>query len=112
MMRPTIRLPLRAVSRCRYAPLSVPFKALPAASFSTGSARQATEGAPVTRPGLADKSKATKKQFADYDLAGKTYVVTGGARGLGLALAEALVEAGGKGKPAILSSEVFQLTAC
>ncbi|KFA70549.1 hypothetical protein S40285_08374 [Stachybotrys chlorohalonatus IBT 40285] len=95
-MRPTIRLPLRAVSRCRYAPLSVPFKALPAASFSTGSARQATEGAPVTRPGLADKSKATKKQFADYDLAGKTYVVTGGARGLGLALAEALVEAGGK----------------
>jgi len=27
---------------------------------------------------------------------GKTYLVTGGARGLGLALAEALVEAGGR----------------
>ncbi|EHK50158.1 hypothetical protein TRIATDRAFT_288999 [Trichoderma atroviride IMI 206040] len=36
------------------------------------------------------------KRFADFDLAGKTFVVTGGARGLGLALAEALVEAGGK----------------
>jgi len=36
------------------------------------------------------------KRFADFDLLGKTYLVTGGARGLGLALAEALVEAGGK----------------
>ncbi|KAL3961077.1 hypothetical protein ACCO45_006194 [Purpureocillium lilacinum] len=37
------------------------------------------------------------KRFADFDLAGKTFIVTGGARGLGLALAEALVEAGGRG---------------
>ncbi|PTB70215.1 NAD(P)-binding protein [Trichoderma citrinoviride] len=36
------------------------------------------------------------KRFADFDLAGKAFVVTGGARGLGLAMAEALVEAGGK----------------
>ncbi|KAK8869319.1 D-arabinitol 2-dehydrogenase [Apiospora arundinis] len=36
------------------------------------------------------------KRFADFDLAGKVYVVTGGARGLGLTLAEALVEAGGR----------------
>ncbi|KAM0251929.1 hypothetical protein ACHAQJ_007944 [Trichoderma viride] len=36
------------------------------------------------------------KRFADFDLAGKAFIVTGGARGLGLALAEALVEAGGK----------------
>ncbi|KAM3528408.1 hypothetical protein NHJ13051_002389 [Beauveria bassiana] len=36
------------------------------------------------------------KRFADFDLAGKTFIVTGGARGLGLAIAEALVEAGGK----------------
>ena len=38
------------------------------------------------------------KRFADFDLAGKVYVVTGGARGLGLTLAEALVEAGGEGE--------------
>ncbi|KAK1765457.1 hypothetical protein QBC33DRAFT_141500 [Phialemonium atrogriseum] len=37
-----------------------------------------------------------RKRFADFDLAGRVFVVTGGARGLGLALAEALVEAGGK----------------
>lgn len=39
-----------------------------------------------------------RKRFADFDLAGRVFIVTGGARGLGLALAEALVEAGGKGE--------------
>lgn len=47
--------------------------------------------------GLAKETEVGTKRFADFDLAGKTFVVTGGARGLGLALAEALVEAGGKG---------------
>ncbi|TGJ83559.1 hypothetical protein E0Z10_g5211 [Xylaria hypoxylon] len=37
-----------------------------------------------------------QKRLADFDLAGKVFIVTGGARGLGLALAEALVETGGK----------------
>ncbi|KAK0730256.1 short-chain dehydrogenase [Lasiosphaeris hirsuta] len=36
------------------------------------------------------------KRFADFDLAGKVFIVTGGAQGLGLAMAEAVVEAGGK----------------
>lgn len=39
-----------------------------------------------------------RKQFADFNLAGKVFIVTGGAQGLGLCLAEGLVEAGGKGK--------------
>lgn len=38
-----------------------------------------------------------RKRFSDFDLAGKTFIVTGGAQGLGLALAETLCEAGGKG---------------
>ncbi|KAI1386598.1 NAD(P)-binding protein [Hypoxylon trugodes] len=37
-----------------------------------------------------------QKRLADFDLKSKVFVVTGGARGLGLALAESLVEAGGK----------------
>ena len=39
-----------------------------------------------------------KQRFREFDLAGKVYVVTGGAQGLGLSLAEALVEAGSTGK--------------
>ncbi|KAI1202486.1 short-chain dehydrogenase [Nemania serpens] len=37
-----------------------------------------------------------QKRLADFDLEGRVFVVTGGARGLGLSLAEALVETGGK----------------
>ncbi|KAI0105466.1 short-chain dehydrogenase [Nemania sp. FL0031] len=35
-----------------------------------------------------------QKRLADFDLAGRVFIVTGGARGLGLSLAEALVETG------------------
>ncbi|KAK6844082.1 D-arabinitol 2-dehydrogenase [Apiospora arundinis] len=52
--------------------------------------RRNSEPPPVGRENIG------AKRFADFDLAGKVYVVTGGARGLGLTLAEALVEAGGK----------------
>ncbi|KAK4189059.1 hypothetical protein QBC35DRAFT_462381 [Podospora australis] len=37
-----------------------------------------------------------RKRFGDFDVAGKVFIVTGGAQGLGLTMAEALVEAGGK----------------
>ncbi|GJN76033.1 hypothetical protein PLICBS_010144 [Purpureocillium lilacinum] len=52
-----------------------------------------TGAGPVT-PGLEKGAEVGNKRFADFDLAGKTFVVTGGARGLGLSLAEALVEVG------------------
>jgi len=39
---------------------------------------------------------AGSKRFRDFDLAGGVYIVTGAARGLGLHMAEALVEAGGE----------------
>ncbi|KAL2170641.1 hypothetical protein VTG60DRAFT_4566 [Thermothelomyces hinnuleus] len=37
-----------------------------------------------------------RKRFGDFNVTGKVFVVTGAAQGLGLAMAEALVEAGGK----------------
>lgn len=42
-------------------------------------------------------TKSHKGRFREYDLEGKVYMVTGGAQGLGLSLAEALVEAGATG---------------
>ena len=51
----------------------------------------------MQKGGLPRDTEVGSKRFADFDLAGKTFVVTGGARGLGLALAEGLVEAGGRG---------------
>lgn len=48
------------------------------------------------------KDVVGQKKLADFDLSGKVFIVTGGARGLGLSLAEALAETGGKGKLAKL----------
>lgn len=39
------------------------------------------------------------KRFSQFGLTGKVFIVTGGAQGLGLEMAEALAEAGAKGKP-------------
>jgi hypothetical protein len=56
---------------------------------------------PKTHPNTAHKpdidENIGRKHFGDFNVAGKVFVVTGGAQGLGLAMAEALVEAGGKG---------------
>ncbi|KAL4943043.1 hypothetical protein BDV06DRAFT_151409 [Aspergillus oleicola] len=38
----------------------------------------------------------SKERFREFSLAGKVFAVTGGGRGLGLSMAEALVEAGGE----------------
>jgi hypothetical protein len=36
-------------------------------------------------------------RFSEFDLEGRVYAVTGGGRGLGLSMAQALIEAGAKG---------------
>ncbi|XXH00881.1 hypothetical protein Hte_007232 [Hypoxylon texense] len=43
----------------------------------------------------ASRENVGQKRFADFNLNGRVFVVTGGARGLGLSLAEALAETGG-----------------
>ncbi|GFN18374.1 NAD(P)-binding protein [Aspergillus tubingensis] len=42
------------------------------------------------------RSEKSHERFREFSLAGKVFAVTGGARGLGLSMAEALVEAGGR----------------
>jgi hypothetical protein len=43
----------------------------------------------------------TDQRFQAFQLRGKVFAVTGGGRGLGLTIAEALVEAGGEGMESV-----------
>jgi hypothetical protein len=51
------------------------------------------------------------QRFRDFDLEGKVFIVTGGGRGLGLTLADVLVEAGGKGRSPLIPTRNFKLTS-
>lgn len=62
--------------------------------------RSAVAGGQGSTPSIKEKlpdPERTPFRFREFDLEGKVFVVTGGGRGLGLTLAEALVEAGGEG---------------
>lgn len=58
----------------------------------------------ITDTSISGGDITGQKQFADYDLAGGVFVVTGGAQGLGLSMAEALADAGGKGEHRYIST--------
>lgn len=79
---------------------------MPSKQPSNGESRGTTAPVPPeprenSAVGIAPSREETvgQKRLADFDLAGRVFIVTGGARGLGLSLAEALVETGGKGEP-------------
>ncbi|KAJ6005664.1 hypothetical protein N7451_003608 [Penicillium sp. IBT 35674x] len=44
----------------------------------------------------SSKDLRNAKRFREFDMEGRVYAITGGARGLGLSMAEALIEAGAK----------------
>ncbi|OAP64724.1 hypothetical protein AYL99_00696 [Fonsecaea erecta] len=73
-----------------------------AANTSGGpSSKQAGKDAGSDTPSIKEKlpdPERTPFRFREFDLEGKVFVVTGGARGLGLVLSEALIEAGGQGQ--------------
>lgn len=88
--RPTASLPIRAA----YASRSIAARSLHASAPSLQTRQQSTTKAKGLPP--KDISSPDRRRFADFEVAGKVFIVTGGARGLGLTLAEGLAEAGGK----------------
>lgn len=70
----------------------------PNSSFST----QAIHNVPHNPDHIQSKMPAKELlrnnyRFGEFDLEGRVYAITGGGRGLGLSMAEALIEAGAKG---------------
>lgn len=53
--------------------------------------------APIQERQPTGDENNTQKRFSEFELQGKVFTVTGGGRGLGLTMAEALVEAGAQG---------------
>jgi NAD(P)-dependent dehydrogenase (short-subunit alcohol dehydrogenase family) len=88
--RPTASLPIRAAYASRWA-AARSFRASAPALQSKQQSTSSPKGLPPK-----DISSPDRKRFADFEVAGKVFIVTGGARGLGLTLAEGLAEAGGK----------------
>ena len=71
------------------------------ASSNSQSPKEAAEKSGARAPSIKEKlpdPERTPFRFREFDLESKVFVVTGGAGGLGLALAEALIEAGGTGE--------------
>jgi NAD(P)-dependent dehydrogenase (short-subunit alcohol dehydrogenase family) len=87
--RPTASLPIRAA----YASRTIATRSVNASAPSLQT-RQQSSSAKGLPP--KDINSPDRKRFADFEVAGKVFIVTGGARGLGLTLAEGLAEAGGK----------------
>ena len=46
---------------------------------------------------LGSAKERTGNRFKEFDMKDRVYAITGGARGIGLSMAEALLEAGAKG---------------
>lgn len=68
----------------------------PLVNCATCTAKRSLAGQAHLKEKLPSTEKS-RERFREFSLAGKVFAVTGGARGLGLSMAEALVEAGGQG---------------
>ncbi|KAL5048142.1 hypothetical protein BDW71DRAFT_205686 [Aspergillus fruticulosus] len=66
-------------------------------TYATTSKQQTPQDTNHIQARMPDiEDSGSKPRFREFDLEGRVYAITGGGRGLGLAMAEALLEAGAK----------------
>ncbi|KAL6239670.1 hypothetical protein BDW75DRAFT_236277 [Aspergillus navahoensis] len=66
-------------------------------TYATTSKQQTPQDTNHIQARMVDtKDSGSKPRFREFDLEGRVYAVTGGGRGLGLAMGEAILEAGAK----------------
>jgi hypothetical protein len=96
LKRTSIKHASRALTLLQHKPISLPYRVI-ISNYGT-----ATTPPPSTTDHIQTKlppafGTQNAQRFREFNLEGRVIAVTGGARGLGLSMAEALMEAGANG---------------
>lgn len=98
--RISIEYASRALTSSRHSSISLPYTAISNYGTVTTPPPSTTDHIQTKLPPAFGTRNA--QRFREFNLEGRVIAVTGGARGLGLAMAEALMEAGANGIPSSL----------
>lgn len=95
LKRTSLKHVSRALTLPQHKPISIPYRVISNYGTATTPPPSTTDHIQTKLPPAFGTQNA--QRFREFDLEGRVIAVTGGARGLGLSMAEALMEAGANG---------------